>query len=78
MSRYGQKSRLTGISGANTINYWLGGGFATLPVAPTSVEYLVIAGGGSNGQQGYPNGTGGGGAGGYRTSNSFGVSSGTP
>ena len=29
MSRYGQKTRLTGGTGANTINYWFGGGVAT-------------------------------------------------
>ena len=44
MSRYGQRSRLTGGTGANTINYWFGGGFA----APQfSVDYLVVAGGGA-------------------------------
>jgi len=50
-----------------------------IPVAPTSVEYLVIAGGGGggNGAVGVSNG-GGGGAGGFRTSSSFSVTTGTP
>ena len=38
---------------------------ADLAVAPTSVEYLVVAGGGSGGSSR----GGGGGAGGYRTGN---------
>jgi hypothetical protein len=40
-------------------------------VSPSSVEYLVIAGGGGGGW-------GAGGAGGYRTNASFAVSAGTP
>jgi hypothetical protein len=44
MSRYGQRSRLTGGTGANTINYWFGGGFA---ITPFNVDYLVVAGGGA-------------------------------
>ena len=59
MSRYGQRTRLTGTSEANSINKWFGGGFAVLPI---SVEYLVIGGGGAGGGYG-----GGGGAGGYIT-----------
>ena len=59
MSRYAQQTRLTGISAANTINYWFGGGFVNLP----NLEYLVIAGGGGTGSD---NGSGAG-AGGYRT-----------
>ena len=59
MSRYGQRTRLTGELQANAINKWYGGGNAL----PLEVEYLVVAGGGAGG------GTygGGGGAGGYRT-----------
>jgi hypothetical protein len=40
---------------------------APAPVAPTTADYLVIAGGGSGGT----NASGGGGAGGYRTSTGF-------
>jgi hypothetical protein len=47
---------------------------STSPSAPTSVEYLVIAGGGGGG-----NGRGGGGgAGGYRTASGFAVTAGIP
>ena len=45
MSRYGQRSRLTGSTGANTVNYWFGGGFSSL----VFVDYLVVAGGGGSG-----------------------------
>jgi hypothetical protein len=65
MSRYGQRSRLTGAAQANSINYWFGGGFAALPLI---VDYLVVAGGAGSGGNGYV-GTysGGGGAGGLRS-----------
>ena len=47
---------------------------STTPTAPTSVEYLVVAGGGGGGSGNYG---GAGGAGGYQTSASFSVSAGT-
>lgn len=46
----------------------------TLPVAPSTVEYLVVAGGGGGGAWA---GGGGGGAGGLRTATGFAVSSGS-
>jgi hypothetical protein len=47
-------------------------------VAPTAVEYLVIAGGGGGGGPQYNQSGGGGGAGGFRTATGFAVSTGTP
>lgn len=44
------------------------------PVAPSSVEYLVVGGGGAGGCQG----GGGGGAGAFRTASGFAVSAGSP
>jgi fibronectin-binding autotransporter adhesin len=35
MSRFGQRTRLTGTATAGTINYWFGGGFVALPVTAT-------------------------------------------
>jgi hypothetical protein len=49
------------------------------PVAPSSVEYLVVGGGGGGaGELSTNAGGGGGGAGGYRTNAAFSVSGGTP
>jgi hypothetical protein len=46
-------------------------------VAPSTVEYLVIAGGGGGGGPQYNQSGGGGGAGGFRTATGFAVSTGT-
>lgn len=50
-----------------------GGAWPALTVAPTSVEYLVVAGGGGGGRDN----AGGGGAGGFRTATGFAVSAGS-
>ena len=42
------------------------------PIGSTTVDYLVVAGGGSGGSSGAPGAAGGGGAGGFRLSNSVG------
>ena len=48
MSRYGQRTRLTGAAQANSINYWFGGGLVNMP----NMDYLVVAGGGGAGEGG--------------------------
>ena len=58
-----------GISIGGGINFLQEGTYT----GPTSVEYLVVAGGGSGGLAG-----GGGGAGGYRTASGFAITPGTP
>lgn len=45
---------------------------------PTSVNYLVVAGGGAGGAGGGGIGGGGGGAGGFRAASGFSISRGTP
>ena len=59
MSRYGQRTRLTGGYKANTVNYWFG---ESTPPPTIQIDFLVVAGGAGGGH----NTGGGGGAGGYR------------
>jgi hypothetical protein len=51
-------------------------GLGVATSGPTSVDYLVIAGGGSGGS-GYNNSGSGGGAGGYRTASNFSITQNT-
>ena len=44
MSRYGLRSRLTGATGANSINSWFGGGFAAETLAFESIATSTSTG----------------------------------
>jgi hypothetical protein len=47
MSRFGQRTRLTGTATAGTINYWFGGGFAALPIGDfESIQTVTVGSGG--------------------------------
>ena len=48
MSRYGQRTRLTGGSEANSVNKWYGGGFAAMNTSFESIATTTVGSGGSS------------------------------